>query len=117
MRLIARLIKNLDHLKVKYYKGFPPDLTAGKDLRTEMEPPAVLVIEDGRDGIFLYRYDAHANCVGDTWHQDVEEAKDQAEFEFENVLSQWVEIPVGIQEIHEVVQFGLRIVPGKASEQ
>jgi hypothetical protein len=117
MRLIARLTRNLDHPKVKHYKGFPPDLTEGRDLRIEMKPPAVLVIENARGGIFLHRYDVQANCVGDTWHQDVEEAKEQAEFEFENSLSPWVEIPPVMQQIHEFVQFGLNLFPDKATEQ
>ncbi|MFO0766062.1 MAG: hypothetical protein U0231_04555 [Nitrospiraceae bacterium] len=30
----------------------------------------------------------------DTWHQDLDEAKDQAWFEFESILSEWVEIPL-----------------------
>jgi hypothetical protein len=117
MRLIARVIGILEHIKSKHYKGLPPDLTAGKDLRTEMKPAAVVVIEDDQDGVFLYRYDAQANCVGDTWHQNLDEAKGQAQFEFENILSEWVEIPLSIQGVQQVVQFGLGLFPDKSSER
>ncbi|MFO0729837.1 MAG: hypothetical protein U0361_02370 [Nitrospiraceae bacterium] len=82
-----------------------------------MKAPAVVVIEDHRDGVFLYRYDAEANCVGDTWHQDLDEAKDQAWFEFESILSEWVEIPLSIQGVHQVVQFGLSLFLDKTSGQ
>jgi hypothetical protein len=39
--------------------------------------------------VFLFRYSAERKCVGDTWHKSVDEAKSQAAFEFNELLSSW----------------------------
>jgi hypothetical protein len=45
------------------------------------------------------------NFVGDTWHQNVEDAKHQAEFEFDGMISHWVDLP---RDVTDVVEFALR---------
>jgi hypothetical protein len=47
-----------------------------------MPPADVLVIDDRPDGIFLFRCTAAGEFGGDTWHRSVDEAKDQAAYEF-----------------------------------
>jgi hypothetical protein len=45
------------------------------------DPKIVEVVEE--DGaIFLLRFDVEGQCVADTWHETVEAAKAQANFEF-----------------------------------
>lgn len=112
MRFLARLRGNGDEPKVKHYQGLPPELTKGKDYREKMTLPAFLVIDEKPpEGVFLFRYDAQGNCVGDTWHQDVTEAKDQARFEYESVLSKWVEIPAEVHNVQQIIEFGFRVFP------
>lgn len=91
-------------LKVKHYVGFPPELTEGKDLRDVLEAPALAIIEEGSDGIFLKRYDQKGRCVGDTWHMSLEDAKQQAIFEHGAAIVGWKEIPSGVT---DAVSFGL----------
>jgi hypothetical protein len=90
---------------VKHYRGFPPELTAGKDQRELMEAPALLAIEEKQDGMFLFRFTAKGQVVGDTWHTTLEEAKHQARFEFGELLSDWKSVPA---EVEDLVSFGLK---------
>ena len=49
-------------------------------------------IEEGESGVYLYRYSANGECVSDTWHASVNEAIEQAEFEFDIKRTDWEEI-------------------------
>ena len=112
MRLIARLRGDIVEPRVKHYRGLPPELTKGKDSREEMMLPVFLLLDEKpSEGVFLFRYDAQGNCVGDTWHQNVAEAKEQARFEYESVLSKWIEIPTEVQSIQQILEFGFRAFP------
>jgi hypothetical protein len=42
-------------------------------------------------GYSLQRYDQESRFCGDTWHQSIEEAKEQASFEFNTNEEDWVE--------------------------
>jgi hypothetical protein len=44
--------------------------------RVEIEP------EPGSDNYFMYRYTKSGEFCGDTWHEDLEAAFDQANFEY-----------------------------------
>ncbi len=73
------------------------------DLRTvsAMPLPDVLIIE--RDispdpGFMLYRYTKSGTFAGDTWHENLEDAKHQAEFEYGNTLGEWQEVPEDVQD-------------------
>jgi hypothetical protein len=74
---------------VKHYTGLPPELTNGVDQREQMHPSGFLIIEESPDGMFLYRYDAKGQCVGDTWHMNMDDAKHQAAYEYEGALGTW----------------------------
>lgn len=41
------------------------------------------------DGIYLIRYDKDGEFCGDTWHQSINEAKEQACFEFNISANDW----------------------------
>jgi hypothetical protein len=62
------------------------------------------MIEERADGAFLFRYDTQGQCVGDTWHMSVQDAKDQGSFEYPGVRLDWRDIPA---EIVDAVRFGL----------
>lgn len=106
MRLLSILLTSTTDLKVKHYLGLPPELTGGVDTRQQMGAAAYLVIEPDPegDGVFLYRYDALGECVGDTWHTSIDEAKHQANYEYESFVQDWQDVPA---EVDDAVVFGL----------
>jgi len=104
LRLVTRISGTMPEPKVKHYSGPPPELTDGTDTRERMDWPALLLIEKKKDGVFLFRFTAEGRCVGDTWHQTVDEAQQQAKFEFENLLSDWKIVPA---EVSDVIAFGV----------
>ena len=44
---------------------------------------------DNEEGIYLFGCDEGWNTITDTWHNSVEEAKKQAEFEYANTATTW----------------------------
>lgn len=44
---------------------------------------------DNAPGFYLFYCDADWNAVTDTWHATVEDAKEQADFEYADTLSDW----------------------------
>jgi hypothetical protein len=45
---------------------------------------------EGEEGYYLFGCDQHWYSVTDTWHQTIEDAKDQAEFEYTNIHHSWI---------------------------
>jgi hypothetical protein len=80
-------------LRVKHYSGFPPEVSGGEDHGAQMGRPRVLVLEERPDGIFLFRLGAKGADCGDTWHMNVEDARAQAVYEYQNALGEWQSIP------------------------
>lgn len=104
MRLLAIITNGGEATKVKHYVGLPPELTGGKDARQELGRARFLVIEEDLDGVFLYRYGAQGQFVGDTWHKNVDDAKNQASYEYGESVKDWAAVP---PEVEDVVVFGL----------
>jgi hypothetical protein len=69
-----------------------------------MHPSGFLIIEESPDGMFLYRYDAKGQCVGDTWHMNMDDAKHQAAYEYEGALGTWQSVP---SELEDAVALGI----------
>jgi len=44
----------------------------------------------GQDGFYLFGCDADWQEITDTWHQTLEDAQHQAEFEYEGVSKTWI---------------------------
>jgi len=44
------------------------------------------------DAFYLFGCDAEWNSQTDTWHQTVEEAKEQAEFEYQGTSGTWMSL-------------------------
>lgn len=104
MRQLAIIPNDGGPSKVKHYAGLPPELTGGTDSRQVLGNACFLVIEEKPDGIFLYRYEAKGECVGDTWHMSVDDAKHQAVYEYGDEVKAWIDIP---PEVGDVVAFGM----------
>ena len=77
--------------QVRHYVG--PVARQDGTLGGALMSPAVRVeIEEDQTGtgnFFLLRYGLKDEFAGDTWHQTLDEAKEQAEFEFGVAKSDW----------------------------
>jgi hypothetical protein len=49
-----------------------------------------ICIDEKSECFFLFGCDEQWTCLSDTWHETLEEAKEQAEFEYEGVSGTWV---------------------------
>jgi hypothetical protein len=58
----------------------------------QLPVPVRVEIAEARSGFFLFHYDANGQCVSDTWHATLVEAKEQAKFEFGIEDAGWVEV-------------------------
>lgn len=69
----------------------------------------VLIIVDADPGAMLYRYTAHGEFGGDTWHGSLAEARAQAEYEYgDALLEPWMEVPDDVTDPHHfAVQYAL----------
>jgi hypothetical protein len=70
------------------FTGNTRQIVAGK----LMGPMAGLAIcpYDGDEAFYLFGCDPEWNSLTDTWHQSLDEAKDQAEFEYEGAKWTWI---------------------------
>jgi len=69
-----------------------------------MQAPDILLIEQRDEGFFLFRFTVDGVAAGDTWHLNLEDAKHQAEFEFDGLISSWLEVPANVD---DAVDFAL----------
>lgn len=98
IRLIASVAKRNKEPPVKHYIGIPPQLIGGQDYRQQLPYPCVLLIEEKPEGVFLFRFNKDKICCGDTWHLSVDDAKEQAVYEYEGLLSEWHNVPTNIDD-------------------
>lgn len=62
----------------------------------------LLIVADEDPGAMLFRYTAHGDQAGDTWHASVEDARAQAEYEFgDALLLPWLDVPEDVSDPHE----------------
>ena len=52
-------------------------------------------ISEKSDGVYLFYFNSTGECVSDTWHESVNDAKEQALFEFEINKDSWIAIGGG----------------------
>ena len=76
-------------------RGFPLD-------PTKMLPIAdvVLLVVGSEPGVMLFRYTAHGDFGGDTYHATPEEALEQASFEYGDALGEWLAVPDDVRDAH-----------------
>lgn len=68
-------------------------LDAGQPTHPAKLPIPTWVEIHAEDGAFyLFRLDAQGNCVADTWHPTLEEAMEQAAFEYGIGPVDWAEV-------------------------
>lgn len=86
MNYYTYLIKLPENQETFHYAG---DLS-----HQELLPmPDLLIIEERPEGIFLVRYKLDGTEVGDTWHESIKDAKDQADYEYKDNINEWQQIP------------------------
>jgi hypothetical protein len=78
--------------RTRHYLGLPAEV-GGKD-QIDLPDAEIALIELDESGVFLIRYLINGDFAGDTWHQTVEEAKDQARYEYGTIENDWIAIPV-----------------------
>jgi hypothetical protein len=49
----------------------------------------------------LYRYTAHGDFGGDTWHETLDDAKRQAVLEYGDALGDWMPVPDDVSDMEE----------------
>ena len=63
--------------------------------------PDVVLVVPGESGAMLYRYTAHGELSGDTWHATAADARVQAAREYGEALGPWVDVPEEVADAHE----------------
>lgn len=81
--------------RVTQTAGFPID--ASKILPA---PDVILLIADDDPGAMLFRYTAHAEFCGDTWHVSADDAREACIYEYSDALGQWADVPDDVEDAH-----------------
>jgi len=98
IRLLA-WVKDTEEERVGiHFQGLPQELAGVQEQRELLPWPRLLLIEEKPDGIFLVRFNSDGRCVGDTWHQTIEDAKHQANSEYSGLLTEWSDVPEDISD-------------------
>ena len=77
--------------------------TAGFPIDPSKIPPApdvILLISDDDPGAMLFRYTAHGEFGGDTWHTSVDAAREHAIYDYSDALGDWVDVPETVEDPH-----------------
>ena len=61
----------------------------------------IVLVSDDDPGAMLFRYTAHGEFGGDTWHASVSDAKENAVDEYGEALQAWEEVPDEVADAHE----------------
>jgi hypothetical protein len=87
---MAKLVAHIDTAtESRHFWGMPGG--GQSDGRVRMKPASRLEIVQSEKEVFLYRYDSEGGFAGDTWHMSMEEAKEQARFEYPDAVLEWRE--------------------------
>jgi hypothetical protein len=81
-RLVAVIRRENVSQPSRNFVGLPPMEPGEPDTRRRLPIPLVIVISTKHEGIFLERFDEAGADAGDSWHQSIEEAKEQAREEY-----------------------------------
>jgi len=60
----------------------------------------------------LYRIAADGEFGGDTWHETLDDVKHQVEWEYQDAVSDWHEIPGAVSD-HDWHEFAARLAKGE----
>ena len=64
------------------------------------EADVVLLVADADPGAMLFRYTAHGEAAGDTWHPSPDDAREQAAEEYGDALGEWEPVPAEVADAH-----------------
>jgi hypothetical protein len=95
MRFVALIGALSGERRVAHTANYPMD-------PAKMLPVAdvILLISDHEPGAMLFRYTAHGEFGGDTWHPSVDDAQDQAAYEYGDALDRWIPVPDDVSDAH-----------------
>ena len=60
----------------------------------------ILLVPDTDGGAMLFRYTANGQFGGDTWHATIDDAREQAKFEYDEALEPWIDVPDDVEDAH-----------------
>lgn len=90
------LVGPLDaHRRVTQTAGFPIDPS-----KMLPAPDVILLIDDADPGAMLFRYTAHGEFAGDTWHPSVDAAREHAIYDYSDALGEWIDVPDDVANPH-----------------
>jgi hypothetical protein len=90
------LVGPLDaHRRVTQTAGFPIDPS-----KILPAPDVILLVADADESAMLFRYTAHGEFAGDTFHPSVDAAREHAIYDYSDALGQWVEVPEEVEDAH-----------------
>jgi len=92
-REVAIVFTADDRPPSRHFVGMPEVIGPAGQNRSALAWPRVAVIIERPDGVFLERFSDSGEPVGDTWHMTVEEAKEQAAKEYDQLLGPWHVVP------------------------
>ena len=107
-RLVASVAIHDDHSPSRHFSG--PPLEAGIEgaQQKRMPWPRLVLVAERGDDVYLERLLADSTVVGDTAHDSIEEAKEQAAWEYGGFLGPWRPVPETLPE---------ELIPGYALGQ
>ena len=88
MRLRAKVLQATGAAVHRHATIVEGHLVRGAQISTA----AHVEISEASTGFSLLHYDADENCVADTWHPTLDEAMDQAKFEFGIEEADWISL-------------------------
>jgi len=91
--------------------------TTGHPLDPEKMLPVadvLLLVTDDEPGAMLFRYTAHGDFGGDTWHATAGDAREQAESEYGDALGAWTDVPDDVADPHD---FAIRYAAERLDER
>jgi hypothetical protein len=81
--------------RVTQTAGFPID-----PAKMLPAPDVILLVADSDPGAMLFRYTAHGDFGGDTWHPSIDDAREHAIYDYSDALGDWVDVPAGVDDAH-----------------
>lgn len=89
------LIGPLEHRMAVHTAGYPLDPEG-------MLPPpdVILLVSEPKGQTMLFRYTAHGELCGDTPHDSIGQAEEQAASEYGEALLGWLDVPEGVPDAH-----------------
>jgi hypothetical protein len=74
----------------------------------------VLVVSEDDSSAMVFRYTAHGEFGGDTFHTSLDDAKEETEAEYDDALLPWEEVPEDVADAHVfAVRYALSRLNGR----